>query len=240
MEDVLAMRDAYRLENWAQVIQAQAAGIKPDVYMNPIMLKPENDTGSELVVNGISRGIVKAADYYRKKAELIPDIMEAYEALDKTYDIIVIEGAGSPAEINLRENDIVNMGLARLVDAPVLLAGDINPGGVFAQLYGTLGLLDDEDRDRIKGLIINKFRGDISLLKPGIDELEEKCKKSVVGVVPMMKVRIEEEDSLTGNGALLTEDELRELPDIERQYDIMADTLEGSLDMKMISKIMGL
>ena len=122
----------------AQVVQAEAAGIEPDVRMNPILLKPTTDVGSQVIVNGHVQGNMPAMEYYRRKRDFIPAVMEAYESLAREYDIIVIEGAGSPAEINLQENDIVNMGLARMVDAPVLLVGDIDRGGVFAQLYGTV------------------------------------------------------------------------------------------------------
>lgn len=181
----------------AQVMQAEAAGLEPSVLMNPILLKPTGDTGSQVIVNGEVLGNMEARDYFAYKKELIPVIKEAYGKLEETADIIVIEGAGSPAEINLKENDIVNMGLAELVDAPVLLVGDIDRGGVFAQLLGTMMLLEDKERDRVKGLIINKFRGDKSILDPGISMLEEKGKKPVAGVVPYMKLSIEDEDSLT-------------------------------------------
>ena len=158
----------------AQVVQAQAAGIEPDVRMNPILLKPSSDVGSQVVVNGEVRGQMSAAAYFKMKRALIPEILSAYNSLAETVDIIVIEGAGSPAEINLKADDIVNMGLARLVDAPVLLAGDIDRGGVFAQLYGTVALLEPEERARIKGLLINKFRGDVEILRPGLAMLERK------------------------------------------------------------------
>ena len=151
----------------AQVVQAQAAGIEPDVRMNPILLKPSSDVGSQVIVNGEVRGQMPAAAYFKMKRALIPEILSAYNSLAETVDIIVIEGAGSPAEINLKADDIVNMGLARLVDAPVLLAGDIDRGGVFAQLFGTVALLEPEERARIKGLLINKFRGDVEILRPG-------------------------------------------------------------------------
>ena len=151
----------------AQVVQAQAAGIEPDVRMNPILLKPSSDTGSQVIVGGEVRGQMSAADYFKMKRQLIPDILAAFNSLSEDVDIVVIEGAGSPAEINLKADDIVNMGLAKLVDAPVLLAGDIDRGGVFAQLYGTVALLEQEERARIAGLVINKFRGDVDILQPG-------------------------------------------------------------------------
>ena len=181
----------------AQVVQAEAAGVKPSAYMNPILLKPTTDIGSQVIVNGVSVGNMRAKDYFAYKKQLIPQIMEAYKHLDEEYDVIVIEGAGSPAEINLKSDDIVNMGLAAMVDAPVLLAGDIDRGGVFAQLYGTVELLEPEERNRIKGLIINKFRGDKTILEPGLRQLEDLCRIPVAGVVPYMNVDIEDEDSLS-------------------------------------------
>ena len=152
----------------AQVVQAEAAGIRPLVCMNPILLKPTSHEGSQVIINGEVLGNMNAREYYRTKRQFIPQIKEAFHRLEELADIIVIEGAGSPAEINLRENDIVNMGLAKLVDAPVLLVGDIDRGGVFAQLLGTMMLLEEEERKRVKGLIINKFRGDKAILNPGI------------------------------------------------------------------------
>lgn len=180
----------------AQVVQAEAAGIEPDVRMNPILLKPTTDMGSQVIVNGRPVGNMRALDYFRKKKEYIPVISEAYQQLASENDIIVIEGAGSPAEINLKQDDIVNMGMARIADAPVLLVGDIDRGGVFAQLIGTVELLEKEEQRRIKGLIINKFRGDKDILRPGLDMIYEKCHKKVIGVVPFSNVDIEEEDSL--------------------------------------------
>ena len=181
----------------AQVMQAEACGIEPSVNMNPILLKPTNDVGSQVIVNGEVLGNMSARDYYKKKTELIPHIMEAYNNLAKEYDIIVMEGAGSPAEINLKENDIVNMGMAKLVNSPVLLVGDIDRGGVFASMAGTLMLLEEDERKMIKGTIINKFRGDVNILKPGLDMIEEITKTPVVGVVPYMELDIDDEDSLS-------------------------------------------
>ena len=181
----------------AQVMQAEAAKIKPSVSMNPILLKPTNDTGSQVIVNGQVMGSMSAREYFKYKKKLVPQIMEAYQELEKEYDIIVIEGAGSPAEINLKTEDIVNMGMAKMAKSPVLLVGDIDRGGVFAQLIGTLYLLEEDEKQMVKGLIINKFRGDKSILEPGVTMLEDKAKVSVVGVTPYMNVDIEDEDSLT-------------------------------------------
>lgn len=183
----------------AQVMQAYAAGAEPEVSMNPVLLKPTDDTGSQVIVNGNPIGNMPAREYFEYKKSLIPVIKEAYEALSAGYSPVVIEGAGSPAEINLKENDIVNMGLADLLDAPVLLAADIDRGGVFAQLYGTVMLLDPKERSRIKGFIINKFRGDPTLLDAGISEITERTGIPVLGVVPFIPdLKLEDEDSLTG------------------------------------------
>lgn len=180
----------------AQVMQAEAAGIAPDVRMNPILLKPTTDTGSQVIVQGEVLGDMDARKYFAYKKSLMPMVLEAYNSLASEYDIIVIEGAGSPAEINLKKDDIVNMGLAKAVGAPVLLAGDIDRGGVFAQLYGTAALLREDERRRVKGTIINKFRGDVSLLRPGLEQLEELTQIPVLGVVPYVRVDIDDEDSL--------------------------------------------
>ena len=181
----------------AQAMQAEAAKIAPSVYMNPILLKPVTNMGSQVIVNGKVLGNMKASEYYKMKASLVPDIMEAYNKLASENDIIVIEGAGSPAEINLKAGDFVNMGMAKLAKSPVLLVGDIDRGGVFAQLYGTIKLLDPDEQDIIKGTIINKFRGDVTLLEDGLRQIEGLTDKPVIGVVPMLDVDIDDEDSLS-------------------------------------------
>lgn len=181
----------------AQILQAQAAGIEPDVRMNPVLLKPTKDAASQVIVNGEVAGSYGARAYFAWKKNLVPKILAAYESLASEYDVIVIEGAGSPAEINLKQDDIVNMGLARMVDAPVLLAADIDPGGVFAQLYGTVELLEEWERRRIKALIINKLRGDETLLQPGIRMLEDLTGIPVAGVLPYLELDLDEEDSMS-------------------------------------------
>lgn len=195
----------------AQVMQAEAAGIAPMVCMNPILLKPTNNVGSQVIVNGEVLGNMSARDYFAYKKKLIPDIKKAFRALEEHADIIVIEGAGSPAEINLKENDIVNMGMAEMVDAPVLLVGDIDRGGVFAQLYGTIALLEPDERTRVKGTIVNKFRGDRAILEPGLRQLEALCGVPVAGVVPYTTADIDDEDSLTER---FSRDTARKLVDI--------------------------
>ncbi|MBR6311371.1 MAG: cobyric acid synthase, partial [Oscillospiraceae bacterium] len=158
----------------AQVVQAEAAGVEPSVLMNPVLLKPTTDMGSQIIVNGEVWGQMSAVDYYKVKHKLVPDVMRAFDSLSEKNDAIIIEGAGSPAEINLKNNDcFVNMDMAKLAKAPVLLVGDIDRGGVFAQLYGTIALLTEEERSMVKGVIINKFRGDESILEPGIKMLED-------------------------------------------------------------------
>ncbi len=181
----------------AQAMQAQACGIEPVSDMNPILLKPTSQTGSQVIVHGEVMGNMKATDYYANKKALIPEVMASYRRLFADYDIIVIEGAGSPAEINLKDDDIVNMGMAKMAKAPVLLVGDIDRGGVFAALYGTVMLLDEDERDLIKGMIINKFRGDVDILRPGLKQIEDKVHKPVIGVVPMEHIDIDDEDSLS-------------------------------------------
>ncbi|MEG0798303.1 MAG: cobyric acid synthase [Acidaminococcaceae bacterium] len=181
----------------AQVVQAEAANIEPSVLMNPILLKPTSDQGSQVIVNGEAIGTMTAAEYFAFKTQLIPDIMQAYTQLAAENDVIVIEGAGSPAEINLKSQDIVNMGMAKMAQAPVLLVADIDRGGVFAAIYGTLMLLEADERQMVKGIIINKFRGDINILRPGLDMIEAKTGVPVVGVLPMLNIDIEDEDSLS-------------------------------------------
>jgi adenosylcobyric acid synthase len=181
----------------AQVVQAEAAGVTPSARMNPVLLKPVTDAGSQVIVNGEARGNMSARDYFKIKRSLIPDIMSAYNSLADEFDIIVIEGAGSPAELNLKSDDIVNMGVAKLVKSPVLLVGDIDRGGVFAQLFGTVKLLEESEQDMIKALIVNKFRGDVTLFGDGVKMLETLTGKPIAGVVPYLNVDIDDEDSLS-------------------------------------------
>ena len=181
----------------AQAMQAEAAMIEPTHWMNPILLKPTSNMGSQVIVNGEVYDNLSAQEYYRMKDNLAPEVMKAFEHLAAENDIIVIEGAGSPAEINLAENDIVNMGMAKMADAPVILVADIDRGGVFASAYGTVKLLPQEDQDRFCGIVINKFRGDVEILKPGLKMLEDLTDKPVLGVLPLEKIDVDDEDSLS-------------------------------------------
>ena len=183
----------------AQVMQAEAAGVEPSVLMNPILLKPNSDTGSQVIVNGEVLGDMAAKEYFAFKKSLVPHIMKAYNQLASDHDIIVLEGAGSPAEINLKENDIVNMGMAQMAQSPVILVADIDRGGVFAQILGTIELLSSEERRRVRGFVINKFRGDKSILDSGIRMIEEKTGIPCLGTLPYMKINLDDEDSLSEN-----------------------------------------
>lgn len=181
----------------AQAMQAEAAMIEPTHWMNPILLKPTSNMGSQVIVNGEVYDNLSAQAYYQMKDNLAPEVMKAFNHLSEENDIIVIEGAGSPAEINLAENDIVNMGMAKMADAPVILVADIDRGGVFASAYGTIKLLPVDEQARFCGIVINKFRGDVDILKPGLTMLEELTGKPVLGVIPMEKIDVDDEDSLS-------------------------------------------
>lgn len=181
----------------AQAMQAEAAKIEPTHWMNPILLKPTSDMGSQVIVNGEVYDNLSAEAYYEMKDNLAPDVKKAFDHLAAENDIIVIEGAGSPAEINLAENDIVNMGMAKIANAPVILVADIDRGGVFASAYGTIKLLPKDEQDRFCGIVINKFRGNVDILKPGLKMLEDLTDKPVLGVIPMAKIDVDDEDSLS-------------------------------------------
>jgi adenosylcobyric acid synthase len=182
----------------AQALQAEAAGIAPSVHMNPILIKPSGDCSSQVVVRGKIWGQISAADYHQRRVEeLMPIVRESYETLASAHQIILLEGAGSPAEINLKAHDIVNMRMAEMADAVCLLVGDIDRGGVFASLLGTVELLEPPERDRIGGFCINKFRGDRTLLLPGVRMMEERLRKPCLGIVDYLSaLALEEEDSV--------------------------------------------
>ncbi len=182
----------------AQALQAEAAGIAASVHMNPILIKPSGESSSQIVVRGKIWDSVTAADYHQRRVEeLMPVVRESYEELARRHDILILEGAGSPVEINLKQHDIVNMRMAEMADAACLLVGDIDRGGVFASLLGTLELLEARERDRVRGFAINKFRGDIALLIPGVHMMEERVDEPCLGVIPYLSsLNLEEEDSL--------------------------------------------
>lgn len=222
----------------AQAVQAEAAMIEPDVRMNPILLKPMGEKNIQVILNGREYKSVKY--YHNFKEEMTPYLLNSYNSLANEYDIIVIEGAGSPAEINLRDQDIANMGMARLVDAPVIIVGDIDRGGVFASLAGTMLLLEDEDKKRVKGAIINKFRGSLDILKPGIDMFYDMVELEVLGVVPYLDVDIDEEDSLSES--LRNRNTVNSIDPNYRneQYNKLADAVRNSIDMEKIYDVVGI
>lgn len=223
----------------AQVQQAFACNRKPDVKMNPVLLIPKTDIGSNVVLFGKEFKDMKAREYFEYKKELLPVIEKTFSEIESENDIVVVEGAGSPAEINLRENDIVNMGLAELVDLPVILVADIDRGGVFASLYGTVMLLSENERKRIKGLVINKFRGDKTLLDSGIEQIEKLMGIPVIGTIPYVKLNIPDEDSLVdydkpANHGGVTREEL------EIEFDKLMNAIADNMDMKFVEEIAGL
>lgn len=184
----------------AQAVQAQAAGLEPHTDMNPVLLKPNSDTGAQVIIHGQAMTNLTAVDYHNYKPTAMKAVLESYHRLQQQYDWIIVEGAGSPAEINLRDRDIANMGFAEEVNCPVVIVADIDRGGVFAHIIGTLACLSLSEQQRIHGFIINRFRGDISLLKPGLDWLEKRTKKTVFGVLPYLKsFHLEAEDSVSLN-----------------------------------------
>ncbi|MSU00692.1 cobyric acid synthase [Tissierella pigra] len=231
-------KEGYKIST-AQTLQAMAAGLSPHPNMNPILLIPKSDKGSMVVIKGEDTEDMEAVEYFKYKNTLRPMILDIYKEIESKNDIVVIEGAGSPAEINLKQNDIVNMGMAEMADAPVLLVADIDRGGVFASLYGTVMLLEEHERKRIKGLIINKFRGDKTLLDPGIKMIEEILNIPVVGTIPFAHLELVDEDSLIDydkecNINPQTEEEM------ERELNKLALLLRQNMDMDYIYKIMGL
>jgi adenosylcobyric acid synthase len=233
----------------AQALQAEAAGIPPSVHMNPILIKPAGDGSSQVIVRGRIWAQLSASDYYQRRVtELLPLVRESYQRLAAEHDLIVLEGAGSPAEINLKQNDIVNMRIAAMANARCILVGDIDRGGVFASLLGTLELLEPEERSRIGGFVINKFRGDQQLLAPGIEAIEHRIAKPCLGVVSYLpSLNLDEEDSLGlptievddpwPGGAAAPERQLRvavlALPSIANFTDLDSLRSEPSVDLRL-------
>lgn len=224
----------------AQVLQAYAAKMEPEVYMNPILLKPTSDKKSQVILNGKVYGNYTAMEYHNLKPQFKKLLKKQFEKIEKEFDIIVMEGAGSPAEINLRDKDIVNMGMAELVDAPVILVGDIDKGGVFAALAGTMLLLKEEEKPRVKGTIINKFRGDVEILKPGLNMLQDIINKPCFGVVPYFKFQLEDEDGAVEFNKEVTSTidiAVIKLPHISNFTDIDALKNEEGVSIRFISSL---
>ena len=226
----------------AQVTQAEAAGIEPNVDMNPILLKPTTDKKCQVILGGKVFKNMDAQEYHEYKPELMEFVKNTYDKLAKENDVVVIEGAGSPAEINLRESDLVNMGMAKMSDSPVVLIGDIDRGGVFASIAGTLLLLTEEEKKRVKGVIINKFRGDIKILEPGIKMLEDITKVPVLGVIPYSDLQIEDEDSLADRFRIKKEQkgdlkvEVVYLPHVSNFTDFNVLETQEDVDLRFVMK----
>ena len=237
-------RNAYKLKNGdiissAQAFQCLGARSKPSCNNNPIMLVPNSDVGSRVFVLGKEIGNMNAKEYFKVKQNFRNDILQAYEELKSQNDVIIIEGAGSPAEINLLDGDFVNMGLAEMTDSPVVLVGDIDRGGVFASVYGTIKILPHCYQDRIRGYIINKFRGDIDILTPGIERLSQILETKCLGVLPYIDVVFEEEDSLSKEDSFgLSQTQTESFYNNELEKG--ARLLEDNLNMKEIFNIIGL
>lgn len=230
--------DGFKIST-AQNLQAIAARVNPNPRMNPILLVPNSESGSRVVINGMDKIDLEAAEYFKYKKDLRKMVYEIFKEIESENDLIVIEGAGSPAEINLNEDDIVNMGLAEMTNSPVLLVADIDRGGVFASIYGTVMLLDESQRKRIKGILINKFRGDITLLQPGLKMIEELVNIPVIGVVPYTHLELEDEDSLTEYDKLCNLVK-QNTEDIESEIDRLAQILRDNIDLYYIYEILGI
>ena len=224
----------------AQALQARAAGVEPHTDMNPVLLKPNSDTGSQVIIQGHAIGNMDARRYHQYKSIAMKSVLQSYHRLQDQYDVVLVEGAGSPAEINLRTNDIANMGFARAVNAPVLLIADIDRGGVFAHLVGTLQLLETDERALVKGMIINRFRGDPGLLQPGIDWLEEDTSIPVTGTLPYLHgLYLEGEDSLTRTNSTASGDDalnviIPDMPHLSNHTDFDALNLHPQISLRFI------
>ncbi len=224
----------------AQAVQAQACGLAPHTDMNPILLKPNSDTGAQVIVHGRAIDNMEARRYHDYKAVAREAVLESHRRLAARYALILVEGAGSPAEINLREGDIANMGFAEAVDCPVILVADIDRGGVFAHLVGTLALLSDSERARIAGFVINRFRGDIGLLQAGLDWLEQRTGKPVLGVLPYLRgLHLEAEDAIQTAQTHTTDDALRVIvpvtPRISNHTDLDPLRLHPRVDLQFVA-----
>ena len=223
----------------AQAVQAQAAGLAPHTDMNPVLLKPNSDTGAQVIIHGRAVTSMNAVAYHDYKAIAMQAVLASHRRLSAEYPVVMVEGAGSPAEINLRAGDIANMGFAEAVDCPVILIADINRGGVFAHLVGTLELLSETEQARVKGFIINRFRGDIALLQPGLDWLEQRTGKPVIGVLPyVMDLHLEAEDGIDQRQTDKADQVLRVvvpvLPRISNHTDFDQLRLHPQVDLQFV------
>ncbi len=223
----------------AQAVQAQAAGLEPHTDMNPVLLKPSSDMGAQVIIHGKALAQMQAQDYHHYKRTAMTAVLASHARLSEQYEIVMVEGAGSPAEVNLREGDIANMGFAEAVDCPVILVADIDKGGVFAQIVGTLALLSDSERARVQGFIINRFRGDVALLQPGLDWLEEYTGKPVLGVLPYLHdLHIEAEDAVPRDNIQADRDKFQVvvpvLPRISNHTDFDPLRLHPGLDLHFV------
>ncbi len=224
----------------AQALQAQACGLEPHTDMNPILLKPNSDTGCQVIIHGHAVSNMQAQRYHDYKKTAMRAVLESHQRLQQQYDVIIVEGAGSPAEINLRENDIANMGFAEAVDCPVIIVADIDRGGVFAHLVGTLALLSESEQARVKGFIINRFRGDMALLQPGLDWLEEYTGKPVLGTLPYLHgLHLEAEDAINSQNIPSAEQQLKvvvpAMPRISNHTDFDPLRLHPQVDLQFIA-----
>lgn len=224
----------------AQAVQAMAAGVEPHTDMNPVLLKPSSDTGAQVIIHGQVHGDMNAMDYHQYKTTAMAAVLSSYRRLQQQYQAVIIEGAGSPAEINLRDRDIANMGFAEAVDCPVIIIADIDKGGVFAHLIGTLALLSESEQARVVGFVINRFRGDIALLQPGLDWLEKETGKPVLAVIPYLHhFHLEAEDAIQTQAAILSSENCLKvcvpvLPKISNHTDFDALQLHPQVDLKFV------
>lgn len=231
----------------SQAIAAFACGIKPHPTMNPILLIPKGVSGCEVIFHGKSIGFLREFEYNEMTAESFEEILAAYNQLSSNYDVVIIEGAGSPVELNLKKNDVANMSLAKRIGCPVILVADISRGGVFASVYGTLMLLDEMERQMIKGIVINKFCGLIKYFQSGREVMESISQKPLLGIVPYSQIKIEDEDSLTDGQEMKTKENLQnDLLDkitygeyMEKQFDLLAEIIRKNLDIRQIINIIG-
>jgi adenosylcobyric acid synthase len=224
----------------AQAVQAQACHITPHTDMNPVLLKPNSDTGAQVIIHGKAVSNMEADFYHQFKSVAMKAVIESHQRLCNQYDVVMVEGAGSPAEINLRDRDIANMGFAEAVDCPVILIADIDRGGVFAHLVGTLALLSESEQNRIKGFVINRFRGDISLLQSGLNWLEQQTGKPVLGVLPYLHdLHLEAEDAIQTAQPITSQTSLKVvvpvLPRISNHTDFDVLRFHPQVDLQFIS-----